>query len=154
MRRYQPMTASPKSNAISAAGARKMLNGSSRLRHPPDDWSASSVWPLSSANPRAESGYTTPSNTMGARKAAIKTVNKARGGPSAAPTTAINVTSPNPIAGLLSQTSPSHPAIDIAPAPTHMPSSASHGPANRSASAENTAKDARSTTHNRPDTAQ
>src|SRR5688500_2302605 len=62
--------------------------------------------------------------------APMKIVRSASSGPTAAPTNAISVTSPNPIASFRSAASPSQPTIAIAPAPTHAPRTAVQGPTN------------------------
>ena len=73
--------------------------------------------------------------------------------PQAAPTTAMSVTSPKPIASFLSATSPSQPMIEIAPAPTQAPISASYGVANPPGHQEQTpATDGQRTTQTRPNT--
>src|SRR5439155_26533092 len=97
-------------------------------------------------------GYTIPSRTIGAMTAAMKIVRSARVGPTAAPTTAIRVTSPKPIAGRFNQTSPSQPTIEIAPAPTHMPRIASHGRTNGSDSPRYSATIDVTSTKNKPKT--
>ena len=98
------------------------------------------------ARPRGVLG-TTPRGTRTRRKmtapsaAPTNTVSSVRGGPRAAPTTAMSVTSPNPIASFFRTTSPSHPTIEIAPAPTHAPISASYGIANQAGVAPTNTRD-------------
>src|SRR6185503_1160596 len=121
--------ASPKNNVRSAAGARKTPNGTSGISNGADP-SASSV--CSRACPRRinATGMTRPTNVSAPSVAPKNTVMSARAGPSAAPTNAISVTSPKPIASRLVTTSPSQPTMAIIPAPAHAPTSASYGVAN------------------------
>src|ERR1035437_8708107 len=120
--RYQPMREEPKSSVKIAAGARNTPNGTSGV---------SKDAPRARAR-RRPTGYTNSRNTTAAKNAPTKIVRSERPGPSATPTIAISVVSPNPIASFLKTTSPSQPMIVTAPAPTHAPNRASAGDANGS----------------------
>src|SRR5581483_5575746 len=118
--RYHAMTTSPLRRVKSAAGARKTPNGTS----------GSAIAPPVRRRRSQTIGATMTTKTTAPTPAATKIVSNARWGPNAAPTTAINVTSPKPMASLPNATSPSQPMIEMAPAPTQAPISESYGTAN------------------------